>query len=35
VDAPSFKVGLDGGSEQPGLAVDVSVHCREVGPEDL
>ena len=38
VDAPSLetlKVRLDGGSEQPDLAVAVLVHFREVGLEDV
>jgi len=35
VDAPSLETLRSGwrGSEHPGLAVGVPVHCREVGPE--
>jgi len=38
VYAPSlstFKVRLDGGSEQPDLVEDVPAHCRGVGIDDL
>ena len=36
VDAPSLETFKSGqGSEQPDLAVDVSLHCRGLGPHDL